>query len=122
MKRYITLLLLVFMPAFVMADTLSQSDFYGTWKVTDNTGTLVCIISKDTWAIKFDDESLTVNILKWEKVDNSSIKTFQIFPSGFRITIQQLDEGIASIILYIDSAKKHIIMPEFSGDIILTKQ
>ena len=122
MKRCIALLLFVFMPAFVMADTISQSDFYGTWIVTDNTATLVCIFSKDTWIIEFDDDYLTVNILKWEKVDNSSIKTFQIFPVGFRITIQQLDGSVASTLLYIDSDKKHLLMPEFTEDIVLTKQ
>jgi len=123
MKKLIVLLIFAFLTTSAMANTLSQSDFYGTWKFTDNNETIVCIITHNSWTVIIDNEEpITVNILTWERVDNSSIKTFQIFPFGFRITIQQLNGNVASTILYINQEKRHIIIPEFLGEVVLTKQ
>ena len=116
-------MVLIFLSTFAMADTLSQSDFHGTWKFTDLNETVVYIFSQNSWTAILDDvESMTINILNWERVDNSSIRTFQIFPYGFRITIQQLNGNVASTIVYINREKTHIIMPEFVEDAVFTKQ
>jgi hypothetical protein len=117
------MIFLVFIAPYSMADTLSQSAFYGTWKYTGSEGTLFCLFTQDNWTIKINDgEPMTVRILNWEYVDNSSIRTFEMFPNGFRITIQQLDGNIASTIIYINREKTHLIMPELSDDAVLTKQ
>ena len=115
--------MIVFLSTSVMADTLSQSDFYGTWNFNTSNETLVSIIAHDTWTIKINNEEpMTVKILRWENIDNYSIRTFQLFPNRFRITIEQLNGKIANTILYIDREKRRIIMPDFSGNEMLIKQ
>jgi hypothetical protein len=117
------LILLVSIAPYTRADTLPQSVFYGNWKYTGTEGTLVCTFTQDTWTVKAnDDEPMTVRILNWEQVDNGNIKTFQMFPNGFKITIRDLNGGIVSTIIHIDKEKKHIIMSEFSEEAVLTKQ
>ena len=63
MKKLIVLLIFAFSTTSAMANTLSQSDFYGTWKFTDNNETIVYIITHNSLALIIDNEEpITVNI------------------------------------------------------------
>ena len=121
--KKIVLFLLVFLAPYAIADTLSQSDFYGIWKYTDSEGTLILTFTQNAWTAQINnDNPMTVEIIRWEFVNNNNVNTFQIFPNGYRITIRQLNGNIASVFIYINVEKTHIIMPEFSSDAVITKQ
>ncbi|MDR1074490.1 MAG: hypothetical protein LBL45_12620 [Treponema sp.] len=116
-------IIFVFLTSYVMADALSQTDLYGTWKCTSDEETLLCLFTEDALTVTLDDdEPLTAKILQWEQVDNLGIETSQLFPNGFKLAIQALDGDVTSFMIYIDKEKKHFLISELPEDYVFTRQ
>jgi hypothetical protein len=119
------LVLLLFIAPRAMAEVLSRSDFYGVWRYSGANGTMVCVLTEDSWKIRINnDKPIRVEILKWEQVDNDNVTSSRMFPWGFRITFQRSGGSVDNTTVCIDREKKHILLVEFSedGDEALARQ